>query len=218
MSKSARSSQFRSLESELRSLRKHLLPQKFNPTGAYPARVITRTTAYRVLTHAEFEEYIETRVWELAFSSVKALETTGRVNRVVACLIAFSGKKLEYPPEMLAPPGGIPRSLWDEKLEFVEKAKSSLTTFKSIIDQNHGIREKNLLALLLPVGIEPGQLDVTWLSTVDSFGQQRGTVAHHSASSYRATLLPDPQTELNTVRKILTGLRDIDKRLNKLRL
>src|SRR4030042_33362 len=116
MNKSARSGQFLLLEKELRSLRKHLLPQKFNPTGVYPDRVITKTIAYRVLTHAEFEEYIETRVWELALSSVQALETSGSVNRVVACLIAFSGKKQDFPPATLAPPADVTQSLWDEKL------------------------------------------------------------------------------------------------------
>jgi hypothetical protein len=216
MSKSARSAQFRALERGLSSLRKCLLPQRFSPTGAYPFRIIIRTNAYSVLAHAEFEEYIETRVWDLALSSVHALATTGSVNRVIACLIAFSGKEQKFPPETLAPPAGITMSSWDEKLEFVERAKSALNAFKQVINQNHGIREKNLLGLLLPVGIQSAQLYVTWLSTVDSFGQQPGMIAHHSAASYRATLLPDPHTELNTVRKILTGFRDIDDHLNKL--
>ncbi len=216
MGKSARSIQFRALERELSSLRKRLLPQKFNPTGAYPDRIVTRTNAYSVLAHAEFEEYIETRVWDLALSSVRALATTGRVNRVIACLIAFSGKEQRFPPETLAPPLGITRSSWDEKIEFVERAKSALNAFQQVINQNHGIREKNLLGLLLPIGIQPAQIDSTWLSTVDSFGQQRGMIAHRSAASYRATLLPDPRNELNTVRRILTGLRDIDDHLNKL--
>jgi hypothetical protein len=216
MSKSSRSEQFRNLERELKFLRKQLLPQKFNPTGVYPHRVITRTIAYRVLAHAEFEEYIEKRVWDLALSSIRTLETTGRVNRVVACLIAFSGQKQDFPPETLAPPSGTQRPSWDIKIELSEKAKSSLNILNWIIDQNHGMKEKNLLALLLPVGIQPSQLDVTWLSTVNSFSQQRGIFAHRSISSYRATLLPNPQDELDTVRKILSGFRAVDDNLNKL--
>ncbi len=216
MSKLPRSVQFRNLERELKFLREQLLPQKFSPTGVYPPRVITRTIAYRVLAHAEFEEYIEKRVWDLALSSIKALETTGRVDRVVACLIAFSGQKQDFPPETLSPPTATQGASWGIKIELLEKAKSSLNMLYSIIEQNHGMKEKNLLALLLPVGITPPQLDVTWLSTVNSFGQQRGIFAHHSISSYRTTLLPNPQDELNTVRKILSGFRVVDDNLNKL--
>lgn len=216
MRKLPRSMQFLNLERELRLLRSRLLPKKFAPTSVYKDRVITRTIAYRVLAHAEFEEYIENRVWDLALSSVQTFETTGRVNRVVACLIAFSGQKLDVPPETLAPPTGTSKSRWDIKLELLEKAKSSLNALKYAIDQNHGMKEQNVLRLLLPVGILPSQLDVTWLSTLDSFSQTRGTYAHRSSLQYRTTLSPNPQDELDLVRKILAGFRYIDNNMNNL--
>jgi hypothetical protein len=216
MSKTARSSRFKDLERELKLLRKQLLPAKFSPTGVYPDRTITRTFAYRVLVHAEIEEYLENRVWELALASVKALESTGKVNRVVACLLAFCGQKLELPPETLSPPAGTPVSSWNIRIEFIEKAKASLNSLKHGIDQNHGIREKDLLGLLLPVGIQSTHIDTIWLSTIDTFGRQRGTVAHRSRAVYGATHLPDPSTELSTVKNILIGLREIDNYLNLL--
>jgi hypothetical protein len=216
MGKSARTLPYKHLEKELGALRRHLLPKVFSPTGAYPDRVRTKTVAYRVQAHAEIEEYLEVRVWETAIASIKTLEQTGKVNRSIACLFAFSGQKLDTPPETLAPPAGTKLTDWTAKLELIEKAKSAVNAFKSAIDKNHGVREKDILGLLLPVGIQPGQLDAAWLSTIDAFGQERGLVAHHSAASYRAKHVLDPKTELNTVRTILVGLREIDDYLKRL--
>src|SRR5436309_29081 len=101
MTRSSRSSRYKLLEKGLASLRREFLPRIFDPTGSYPSRIITRTVAYRVLAHAEIEEYLEDRVWNLAIDSVKALELTGSVSRVIACLLAFSGRKLDLPPDTL---------------------------------------------------------------------------------------------------------------------
>ena len=216
MSRSSRSSRYKLLEKALASLRSELLPRIFSPIGVYSSKILARTVAYRVLAHAEIEEYIENRVWDLAIDSIKALESSGNVNRVIACLLAFSGRKLDFPPDTLAPPSGKKVTDWNEKIHLTDKSKSALTTFRSSITQNHGIRERDILNLLLPVGILPTQLDPAWLSTIDTFGQQRGLVAHHSAAHYRAKHVLDPKSELTTVKNILAGLRDIDDFLNRL--
>ena len=211
----AKSSKFKTLEKELALLRKHLLPRVFNATGSYPARIYTRTTAYRVLAHAEFEEYLEGRVQEVAINAITGLTYTGKINRVIACLIAFIGQKLEGPPDTIDPPSGTPLNNWNGKLALIEKVKHANNSFQNGLIDNHGIREKNILNLVLPVGIQPHQIDRTWLIKIDNFGQLRGRVAHHSASTYRATHLPDPKTEYETVKEILAGLRTIDDYLNK---
>ena len=47
--------------------------------------------------------------------------------------------------------------------------------------ENHGIKEKNILGLLLPVGVLETDLDPVWMGTMSSFGASRGVVAHTSA-------------------------------------
>ena len=100
---------------------------------------------------------------------------------------------------------------WNEKIHLTDKSKSALTTFRSSITQNHGIRERDILNLIITCRNSSDATGFTaWLSTIDTFGQQRGLVAHHSAAHYRAKHVLDPKSELTTVKNILAGLRDID--------
>ena len=79
---------------------------------------------------------------------------------------------------------------------------------------NHGIRERNVLKLLLPVGIREIEIESAWLATIDGFGNNRGTTAHQSAK--KPQTIPDPKSELETVKAILKGLVPIDRRLSEL--
>lgn len=82
-----------------------------------------------------------------------------------------------------------------------------------LIQNNHGIRESNLVALLQPVGIELADLDGTWVSTIDSFGNARGEVAHGAVGTQRPI---DPLTERITVKQLRDGFADLDKLMNLL--
>ncbi|MGA9392099.1 MAG: hypothetical protein WBV69_16845 [Candidatus Sulfotelmatobacter sp.] len=90
----------------------------------------------------------------------------------------------------------------------------AVTAFNQAISLNHGIRESNLLALLLPIGLLPREIDPTWLGTTDSFGAKRGQTAH---TSFRVQQQPDPRTESTTVSQILSGLAVLDEKIAKLR-
>ena len=84
----------------------------------------------------------------------------------------------------------------------------------TVIDQNHGIREENLSKILFPIGIEPWSLDNVWLTTMDSFGRARGSVAHTSVKTQQPI---DPETEFTRIAKlILPGLKKLDKKISRL--
>ena len=52
---------------------------------------------------------------------------------------------------------------------------SSATAYGNTnVQQNHGIRTKNVLSLALPVGIFESDLDAAWLTEMDAFGVDRG--------------------------------------------
>src|SRR4051794_17081320 len=93
-----RSARYRALEAELRVLRAHLLPNPFSPTGLYPDPVYTRTIAYRVLAHAEFESYLEDRVQDLFLTAVASWQNYNKVSKVITCMLAFSGMQMDGPP------------------------------------------------------------------------------------------------------------------------
>ncbi|MBD2138779.1 hypothetical protein H6F32_14605 [Anabaena sp. FACHB-1237] len=51
---------------------------------------------------------------------------------------------------------------------------------------------------------------------MNTFGKQRGVVAHSSATSYITVQPPDPATELNTIQQITQELLRIDELINNL--
>lgn len=209
-----KSVRFRTLTKELSRLKKQFLP-KISPTGLYSDRQLALTLAYRVLAHAEIEAYLEDRVWEVVIDAKKDWDNTGQTHRTLICLLAFSGQMMDTPPNTLTPTNSG-QDAWKKKLKISKKIDLSISCFNGVIKQNHGVKEANLLALLLPIGIDSGDLDPAWLATMNTFGEQRGLVAHSSATSYRTVQPPDPATELSTVRQIAQGLLQVDELINNL--
>lgn len=208
MPKSAR---FRTLCKELNRLKKQFLPN-ISPTGLYSDRQIARTIAYRVLAHAEIESYFEDRVWEVVRNVKRNWDNSGKAHRTLICLLAFSGQTMDTPPDKLDPT----KPNFEKKVKVDKKIDSAISSFRRVITQNHGLKEANILALLLPIGIESNELDPALLATMNTFGEQRGVVAHSSATAYRTSQPPDPASELNTVQQITQGLSQVDELINNL--
>ena len=212
MSKSVR---FRSLTKELTRLKKQFIP-KISPIGFYHDSQLALTLAYRVLAHAEIEAYLEDRAWEVVLDAKKTWDSTGNPCRTLISLVAFSGQMMGKPPDTLTPSKGnkvVPL----ERIKLNKKIDTAINCFKQIIDQNHGLKESNLLALLLPIGIDRDDLDNALLATMNTFGEQRGVVAHSSAISYKTVQPPDPATELNRIQQIIQGLLLVDKLISDLK-
>lgn len=55
----ASSDRFIILQERLEELRGHLLPAEFSPIGEYDPVQLDMAKGYRLLTHAEFESYLE---------------------------------------------------------------------------------------------------------------------------------------------------------------
>jgi hypothetical protein len=69
--------------------------------------------------------------------------------------------------------------------------------------------------LLLPIGIDTDDLDTAWLATMNTFGEERGVVAHSSSTS-PTIQAPDPATELRRGEQIIQELRKVNELINKL--
>lgn len=201
-----RSRRFRELEGRISELRNHLLPKTFDPTGTYSDRVYDRARGFRVLAHAEIESCVE----DLGIDTVNAAYEAWKLDRkprsALIALLAYSQRNLGGPPAGLGQGGAGPlrdrmKTVRDDYVRYVK------------ID-NNGIKEANVLAVLLPAGILESDLDPAWLSTIDSFGARRGDTAHGTGGTQQP---PDPAQELNTVRSILSGLARLDEKLAHLR-
>lgn len=212
----ASSNQYKKLTEELMRLRCELLPEEFNFIGDYPPEVFTKTVAYRVLAHAEIESYIEDRAYEAALTATREWENRKKVSKTLLGLLAFSGQNMEEPPDSVHPSQPTQASTWDDKIRISNKIKTAMNVFHNAITNNNGIKEKNLLRLLLPIGIEVDELDPILLADLDSFAKVRGEAAHLSARKYRAKQQVDPKDELRTVKSLVQRLIDIDTAINQL--
>ena len=201
------SPQFCNLRSRIRQLRDHFLPITFDPTGTYSDSQVDHVRAFRLLAHAELEWYLEEIAVETANKAFDAWQHRGLVTRVLVAMVSsYADGKFRTPLQLQAM-----REEGDLKGR-IEKCKNAFNTYAK--GKNHGIREENILRLLLPLGIDETDIDQTWLSTTSSFGQSRGHSAHQSMKVYNP---PDPKNELGIVNQILEGLSDIDAKLAKFR-
>jgi hypothetical protein len=61
-----------------------------------------------------------------------------------------------------------------------QRINSAIESHKSLIRNNHGIKENNLLKLLFPLGVQYQGIDAALLTDLDAFGSSRGEYAHSS--------------------------------------
>lgn len=207
---------YRKLRISIRSLRRHLLPQAFSPTGAYRERVFTGVVAFRVLCHAEIEEYFEIRTVEIAKSAFSQYRNTGKVSLPAIALMSFSGREHRLPPHTIDPPDPSMRKTWLSEVELKQRLNDCTAAFiRRVSQENHGVRERNIVSMLLPVGIESSSIDRVFLSEIDNFGSIRGEYAHKSPSVHTLKK-PDPKDELLKIRNLLELILPIDKHLDHL--
>jgi hypothetical protein len=208
-----KSLRFRQLTKELNRLKKQFLPRKFSEINEYSERQLALTFAYRVFAHSEIESYLEYRVWDTVQTAKNIWDNQGKAGRVLLCVIAFSGQEMENPPDTITPLKGN-KNVSLDKLKITKKIDIVIRCFKSVIDQNHGIKETNLLKLLLPIGIDSDDLDKVWLANMNTFGEERGEIAHSSGIKTKKT--PNPADELERVKQIIQELEKVDQLITNL--
>jgi hypothetical protein len=212
------SPQYQSLVSEHERLCRDLLPVEFVTSGIYPDNVITATIAYRLLSHAEIETYLEERASETALAAVKAWEDKRRASKTLLGLLAFSGQNIKSEPNTLDLSQPDKSGDWKDKIQLSKRLKNAINVFMHAIRNNNGIREDNIYCLLLPIGVELSDLDPILITDLDSFGVRRGEAAHTSSRKYRASQQVNPKDELDKVKSIILRLNTVDETINALLL
>ncbi|MFH9425214.1 HEPN domain-containing protein [Streptomyces sp. NPDC017529] len=197
------SSRFEELEKRIFELRNCFLPVDFDPTGLYEDFVYEHTRAFRVLAHAEFESFIEDRVLEVIDEAVAKWRASGEVSVSLLAAVAYRESAPAIPGSLSE--ATSKRRKYPTLSARVEEARSDLHRF--VRNQNHGIKEKNLLRMLLPIGLLEEELDTAWISDIDAWATARGDAAHKGA---KMQVRPDPQKEMKAVGRILSGFRDLD--------
>jgi hypothetical protein len=156
------------------------------------------------MVHAEIETYLEDRAQELLNAAWQHWKATRTPSETVICLLGFSEIALKLPPSSLG--GGTNKHSYDSIETPLQKAYN---VWLSRSRDNHGIKEANVLSLILPLGIEYTKLDTTLLNDLSSYGASRGAVAH--SSNYAITQYADPKNEYTTAMNLAIFLEKLDE-------
>jgi hypothetical protein len=190
----------RELRRDVELLRRQFLPDPFDLLGVYPnqERVHANTRAFLVLSHAELESYLEEWARELARASERIWLTSVRVTMPLAFLLSWSTERLGIPEKLGTPAGAIGR----QKLaQIVTKLFQS---YYKRVNDNNGVKEKNVLALFAPLGLAPSAFTAALMPNLDELGSIRGTYAHGARKAVTSVL--DPETEYKRVMVVLKDL------------
>ncbi len=201
------SQEFIEFRDRIRFLEQVLLPSSLLNVSEPTLEEVVKILSFRLMAHAEIEDFVESRVKNIAISASDAF-TNGIVSKALLSIASFTESSVGAPAPSLAPSQPSQAQSWRTKLHLTERTRTYVTAFVRAINNNHGIREENLLALLLPVGVPAQSIDQTWLADCDSFGSDRGDAAHRSAT--RVSTTPNPVDERDKVYRIVEGLRSLD--------
>lgn len=196
------SKRWRDLRREIGALRRQFLPSSFNPLGVYSnsSRVQAHTRAFLVLSHAEIESYLEGWAKDIVRTSETAWNVSGKINEPLGFLLLTIAERVTVPFD--------PRSK-DSAQRLAEVLSMLFQKHYKQINDNNGIKEKNLLTLFTPIGLSAVALGSTLLPNLEYFGKLRGTHSHHSAQAVLSVL--DPMTEHNRVMTLLGDLLVFDQ-------
>lgn len=213
----AYSQRYQTLRTQIAALRRHLLPQKFSPTGSYvrPDRVSAHALSFRILSVAEIESYLEDRCAEIAKTALDSWRSKSHFCSTLQAITVFSSIRFDALPDYLVAKPADQKD-WDNLVSPIKRIEKAADEYLKYIQvKNHGIREKNLIALLIPIGLDLRTVDQTLLDRMDTLGSRRGDAAHTScAKALRIGV--DPEVELKEIRYIIEGIVDLDVRLDLL--
>jgi len=205
------SSRYKEMVIRLRELRKHMLPAKFSLTAEYSDRQLDYARGYRLLVHAEIESYIEDISRETITQAIQSWKANRRTSSILVSFLAAYHSSWSVSDDLnneaVIKLAKERPNIKDSVNEIIDMAQ---TQFIKKVKGNNGIKDKNFKELILPTGIEVGELDQTWLTNLDSFGSRRGEIAHKSK---RTTGLINPKDEYETVKLLLAGLEALDRKI-----
>ena len=161
---------------------------------------LSQATAYTVFAHGEFEHFLE----DWALEILNAIDVKGfgpGFSPMLAHLLA-------YRPSLTVP-SQIPGSnAWQTS------AGSAINVHRTAIRNNHGISERYVCAMLIPLGIDVTAVDPILTSDLNAFAKIRGDHAHQSRRVHLGQQF-DPFDRLAKVNNIYSLLQPFDEDLQK---
>lgn len=198
----AKSKRLNQLISRLQFLENNILPA-VRTDGNYTKKEQDLIRSYVLLAHAEIEAFLEDKAKAKVNKALINWNTSRTKSNCLKSILSFTGFELNFENDPNA-----------KNLQY-RINKTVAHYMNSVVDKNHGVKEKNILKILLPLGIELSDIDQTWLSIMESFGSTRGSIAH---SSLQVQNRIDRNSEVNRINlQIVPELTNLDELIKKLK-
>lgn len=188
---------FRLLKQRVDELSRKFVDDQVQDEQANPATFqpdLDRLAAYRLLVHAEIEDFLESR----AKDNIAA----------IGARIQAGSTWMRQSPELLALAVGLKRTLpQDDVFDLARHANfvgELLTSARGAISENNGIKSQSFVFLSLCAGKTLDEIDAILSASLNSYGKDRGDVAHKSVT--HSTSLQAPSAEVNTARMLVSQI------------
>jgi hypothetical protein len=168
-----------------------------------------RVAAFVVLCHAELESYLEDRSRAIAERGQFQWLRKKRHSPCVFSLLAYyADSEL---PDALPVVGDADY----DRADLTPLLRNAVDRHITRINSNNGIKTKDVLALVLPIGLRVGFIPHAAIAELDAYGAQRGAIAHqHQSHRVRASL--NARDEKQRADRVLVELAAMDTELSKL--
>ena len=163
-----------------------------DPIGFQPD--LDRLAAYRLLVHAEIEQFLEAKATEniLEIKALAAGSTAWMRAKPALLLLAIA---LSRP---------LPSHENLDVTKFGVYVRELIAGAKSAISENNGVKSASFLKLSIFAGKTIDEIDEVLSASLNSYGKDRGDVAHKSAVHSRS--LNAPSMEQATAKQLVAQI------------
>lgn len=161
--------------------------------------------SYRILIHAELENYFENFSVQIAEKALEVWNNRKYISIVILSILAYC----EYDFKNI----GKRLNEIDSGNDLNFRINKAISCFRENIKLNNGIKEQDIIPIIVKLGIDYRMINQTLLSNLSAYGALRGDVAH---KSYKVISIIDPSDEVNKVNQIINELISLDELILKL--
>lgn len=190
---------FRDLETRIQALTAKFVVDQLAAEAADPMTHVPdldRLAAFRLLAHAEVEEFLEAKAKE----GLVALTAS----------ISVSAGKVSTFPEVFVLAYALGKQFtvsWPfDPAKFLTEVHETVRAAEKAIAENNGVKGTSYFLLSLMAGKYPDEIDPSLGASLTSYGKSRGDVAHHSVARVRTFLAPSAEAKaINDLAKALAS-------------
>lgn len=195
------SSELTALEAHLTDYERYFIADK-EDYASYTPEDHARALAYRLLSSAALERYVEDRCAGVARLGI---------NRLMRSQPTTSGRALlTWYLVRRSPRRAIP-VVHEEILQHLDLCEEALKAFVAHVKASHGISGADFKSLVLSVGLRDAQLPTGLVDQLDALADRRNPASHSYVN--RAKTMEPPTAEVAVFGQILRDLKSVDSHL-----